>query len=61
MNRRTTYRRRSVPRLWQPPRERHNLADDLAQARCPVCRQVLVIRQGSRRPYFQCGCKPLAA
>jgi len=30
--------------------------DDLASARCPLCRGVLVARQGRAGPYFFCQC-----
>ena len=31
--------------------------DELASARCPLCRGVLVARQGRAGPYFFCLCK----
>ena len=30
--------------------------DELASARCPLCRAVLVARQGRAGPYFFCQC-----
>jgi len=30
--------------------------DELASARCPLCRGVLVARQGRAGPYFYCQC-----
>jgi hypothetical protein len=30
--------------------------DELASARCPLCRGVLVARQGRAGPYFFCQC-----
>ena len=30
--------------------------DELASARCPLCRAVLVARQGRAGPYFYCQC-----
>jgi hypothetical protein len=30
--------------------------DELGVARCPLCRAVLVARQGRKGPYFSCAC-----
>jgi ssDNA-binding Zn-finger/Zn-ribbon topoisomerase 1 len=35
-----------------------NAQDELASARCPLCRAVLVVRQGRAGPYFYCRCAP---
>jgi len=32
-------------------------AEELGPAPCPVCRHRLVVRLGSRGPYFHCGCR----
>ncbi len=32
------------------------LQEELASARCPLCRAVLVVRQGRAGPYFFCRC-----
>lgn len=30
--------------------------EELASARCPICRSALVARQGRAGPYFHCAC-----
>jgi hypothetical protein len=35
--------------------------EELGCARCPLCRAVLVARQGRRGPYFFCRCAPKPA
>ena len=31
--------------------------DELGVARCPICRAVLVARQGRAGPYYSCSCE----
>ena len=40
-------------------REAHRIGktqEELASARCPICREFLVARLGRGGPYFFCGC-----
>jgi len=36
-------------------------ADETDVARCPLCRAMLVARQGRKGPYFYCACVKTAA
>jgi hypothetical protein len=43
-----------------PPdvRQRHDAALEVGEARCPVCRFVLVARMGPHGPHIPCLCRP---
>ena len=49
-----------LPYPWNCPTTTHcvihRIEDELVTARCPLCRHVLVARQGRAGPYFFCGC-----
>ena len=53
-------RRTSSPRLFNSgaeARARNAAGEELAAARCPVCRHPLIARLGKRGPYFHCACR----